>query len=77
MNFNPEETRLLLLAPGVGNVTIQRLEQVGIHSLAQLRTTGVEQALLRVEQSLGCKAWARRRCRPLMQALHAAMEQRP
>lgn len=51
----------MLAVPGVGPAVIQRLESVGIHSLAELAQLGADLAVMRVCQSLGTKAWENRR----------------
>lgn len=51
----------MLTVPGVGPAVIQRLESIGIHSLAELAQLGADQAVKRVCQQLGTRAWENRR----------------
>jgi hypothetical protein len=66
--FPERERRLMLAEPGIGPLVLDRLEREGIHSLAQLRETGVAQAVLAVCTSVGSIAFANRR-RALERAL--------
>jgi hypothetical protein len=70
MSFDGHERRLLLATPRIGPIVIERLEAVGIDSIARLRQQGVEQAVILVCTSLGTVAWANRR-RALRDALQA------
>lgn len=58
----------LLRMPGIGPQVIDRLREVGIDSLSQLRAIGVERAMLAVCERTGQIAHANRR-RPLERAL--------
>ena len=71
VSFERHEHRLLLATPRIGPMVIERLEAVGIDSLARLREQGVERAVALVCASLGSVAWANRR-RALAQALATA-----
>lgn len=66
--FADHERRLLLAEPGIGPQVVQRLEGAGIHSLAQLRESGVPRAVMAVCSSVGSIGWANRR-RPLERVL--------
>lgn len=68
--FSDAERRRLLTAPGVGPAVIERLEAVGIHTLAHLQTLGGEQAARRVGEHLQQPGWANRG-RVLQRALAA------
>lgn len=68
MAFERSERCLLLSSRGIGPTVVQRLEQVGIDSLAKLRDAGVEAASEAVCSMLGSVAWGNRR-RALMAAL--------
>lgn len=73
MSFPPTERDVLLATPGLGPVTIRRLEEAGFDSLAALHRFGVASAVALVCQQLGT-GWANRR-RPLIRALEAAHQQ--
>ena len=68
--FAPDERALLLATPGIGPGVIQRLEETGIHSFAQIHELGVQGAVRHVCEHLGTMAWANRQ-RALSKALAA------
>lgn len=72
MSFPAHERRLLTAAPRIGPAVVQRLEQVGLNSLAELRALGVDAAVERICCSLGSSAWQNRR-----RALQRALESQP
>ena len=51
----------LLAQPGIGPSVLERLREVGIHSLGHLRQVGVDEAVLAVCERTGQIAWANRR----------------
>jgi hypothetical protein len=61
MAFEDSERSLPLSSRGMGPLVVQRLEQVGIDSLAKLREAGVEAASDAVCDMLGSVAWGNRR----------------
>ncbi|MEK8052730.1 hypothetical protein AACH10_20940 [Ideonella sp. DXS22W] len=73
MPFTVEERNLLIATPRLGPAVVQRLEQVGLDSLAKLRASGVDAAVARVCQAVGSGAWANRR-RALRVALASLAE---
>jgi hypothetical protein len=68
MAFEHNERSLLLSSRGIGPLVVQRLEQVGIDSLAKLREAGAGAASDAVCGMLGSVAWGNRR-RALVDAL--------
>lgn len=66
--FAPHERARLLKATGIGPGVIQRLEEAGIHSFAQIQKLGVQGTVLQVYQRLGTQALANRQ-RALSKAL--------
>lgn len=68
--FAPDERAILLATPGIGPGVIQRLEEAGIHSFAQIHELGVQGAVRHVCRHLGTMAWANRQ-RALRKALAA------
>lgn len=54
--------------PGIGGSVVQRLEEAGFASLAQMRSAGVPEVVARVCLIVGDRAWHNRR-RPLERAL--------
>jgi hypothetical protein len=62
------DRQLLLAVPRLGSEVIDRLQSVGIHSLADLRAVGVDRAVDLVCHAVGSKAWRNRRA-----ALHRAV----
>jgi predicted flap endonuclease-1-like 5' DNA nuclease len=58
--FSDAERRRLMTAPGIGPAVIERLEAVGIHTLAHLQALGGEQAARRVGEHLQKPGWANR-----------------
>lgn len=66
--FSPQERRLLLAEPRIGQRVVDRLEQAGLHSLAQMRGLGVARVLQLVCSNTSALAWANRR-RPLERAM--------
>ena len=69
--FTTDERRLLLSTPGIGPGVIDRLESVGITSLAQLDEVGADLASQRVCKMVGSIGWSNRRG-ALLRALQAA-----
>ena len=68
--FAPHERASLLKATGIGPGVIQRLEEAGIHSFAQIQELGVQGTVQQVHLRLGTKALANRQ-RALIKALAA------
>ncbi len=66
--FSEPERRFLIAEPRIGAQVVDRLEQVGIHSIGHLRQMGAAAAVLAVCDRLGTIAWANRR-----QALEQAL----
>lgn len=58
--FADAERRLLLNTPGIGPAVVERLEAVGITTLAQLQRLGGHEAAQRVCSHLGVPGWANR-----------------
>lgn len=75
MPFSSLDRQLLLTVPGVGPAVINRLESVGIHSLAELAVLGPDMAVMRVCHQLGTRAWENRR-KALTSALQLAAQRR-
>jgi hypothetical protein len=73
MAFTTRETSILLSTPGIGPKVIQRLQEVGLDSLRNLRETGVDSAVLRVCDVVGDIGWANRR-KPLRRAFQRLCE---
>lgn len=71
MRFNDEDRRRLLLASGVGPRVLDRIEEVGIASIDDLRQHGVAHVVDLVCHRIGTTAWANRRA-ALLRALDAA-----
>ncbi len=61
MAFSESERRVLLAAQRLGPRVIQRLEQIGVDSLAKLKAMGADAAVHRICEQLGSTAWANRR----------------
>ena len=57
MPFSREERTALLALKGVGPTVITRLEQMGIESLAELRTADVGDILAQASAALGSTCW--------------------
>lgn len=57
MPFSPEERTALLALKGVGPTVIARLEQMGIESLADLRTSNVSDILAQASAASGSTCW--------------------
>jgi len=57
MGFPAEERALLLSLKGVGPTVVDRLEQIGIDSLALLADTEVDAILRQVADMLGATCW--------------------
>jgi predicted RecB family nuclease len=57
MGFAAEERALLLSLKGVGPTVVDRLEQIGIDSLALLADTEVDAILRQVADMLGTTCW--------------------
>lgn len=70
--FNDQERYLLLTERGISHGVVQRLEDAGVHSMAQLRHQGVEAIVRRICDGLGSSAWTNRQ-RALERALHRAV----
>lgn len=66
--FPEHERRRLLAMPGIGELVICRLEQVGVHSVLDLRTRGIEALVEHICGLGGNPAWRNRR-RALARAL--------
>jgi hypothetical protein len=58
--FSAVDRRLLAAEPGIGNGVIARMEEVGFHSLAQLREAGSARVVDEVCRRLGSIAWRNR-----------------
>ena len=61
VRFSDAERQLLLLTPGVGPMVLERMEDVGINSVEQLRCEGVEAVVDLVCRRVGSTAWANRK----------------
>lgn len=59
--FAEVERCFLLAEPRIGQGVIERLEQVGVHSLAQLAALGPSAVVRRICEGQGTLAWANRR----------------
>ena len=70
MKFNERDRRQLLLTAGVGPRVLDRMEEIGIASIDDLRRQGVAQVVDQVCRRIGTSAWANRRS-ALMRALDA------
>lgn len=57
MQFTDEEKALLMNTKGVGATVIKRLEQIGIHSLAELSHYEVEEITKKVASMLHSTCW--------------------
>ena len=57
MGFPADERALLLSVKGVGPTVVDRLEQIGIDSLALLADTNVDAILQQVADMLGTTCW--------------------
>ncbi len=57
MPFSAQEKLALLALKGVGPTVIARLEQMGIHSLAELATSDVSDILAHASAALGSTCW--------------------
>lgn len=66
--FSDHERRVLLQAPRIGPIVLERLEAAGFSSLEQLRQAGAQAAVQRVCLLTGQIAWRNRR-RPLERVL--------
>jgi predicted RecB family nuclease len=71
MKFNDHDRRRLLLTTGVGPRVVDRMEEIGITSIDDLRRQGVANVVERVCRRMGTSAWANRRA-ALLRALDAA-----
>lgn len=58
--FSTHERQLLLVTAGIGPAVVERLEEAGIGTLAQLRALGGEEAARAVSRQLGAPGWANR-----------------
>lgn len=70
MKFSRHERLLLMATPGIGPMVVERLEQVGVGSLAALRVLGVDEVVDSICRATGSSAWQNRR-RALRRALDA------
>lgn len=71
--FPPDERGFLLTEPRIGQGVIERLEQVGVHSLAQLARLGTSTVIHRICEGQGTRAWANRH-RALERALQRSRQ---
>lgn len=71
MRFNDDDRRRLLLTAGVGPRVLDRMEEVGVASIDDLRHRGVANVVELVCRRIGTSAWANRRA-ALIRALDAA-----
>jgi predicted RecB family nuclease len=71
MKFNDQDRRRLLLTAGVGPRVLDRMEEIGVTSIDDLRRQGVANVVERVCRRMGTSAWANRRA-ALLRALDAA-----
>jgi predicted RecB family nuclease len=71
MKFNDHDRRRLLLSAGVGPRVLDRMEEIGVTSIDDLRRQGVANVVERVCRRMGTSAWANRRA-ALLRALDAA-----
>jgi hypothetical protein len=72
--FPAAERRVLLTAPGIGEIVVQRLEMAGFHSLQALREAGASVAAECVKRQVGSGAWLNRR-RALERVIGGVVEQ--
>jgi len=75
MKFNADDRRRLLLTAGVGPRVLDRMEEVGVASIADLRRAGVANVVELVCRRIGTSAWANRRA-ALIRALDAVADRR-
>ncbi|MEK8052863.1 hypothetical protein AACH10_21610 [Ideonella sp. DXS22W] len=71
--FPPSERGFLLAEPRIGQGVIERLEEVGVHSLAQLAALGPSVVVRRICEGQGSLAWSNRR-RALERALQRSRQ---
>lgn len=69
--FPAHERRYLCTWPGIGDLVVSRIEQVGVGSLRQLQQRGVDEVLDRICQAQGQTAWRNRR-KALLRALSSS-----
>jgi hypothetical protein len=74
--FTGTDRALLASAAGVGNRVIERLEQAGYHTLAQMKAAGAGKVVDAVCSLLGSTTWRNRR-RALERAMGRAASDRP
>lgn len=71
--FAPAERGFLMAEPRIGQGVIVRLEQAGVHSLAQLAALGPSVVVRRICEAQGTLAWSNRR-RALERALQRSRQ---
>jgi predicted RecB family nuclease len=71
VKFNDDDRRQLLLTAGVGPRVLDRMEEIGVTSIADLRRRGVPEVVELVCRRIGTSAWANRRA-ALIRALDSA-----
>ena len=59
--FSPNERRRLLMEPGIGPTTVERLERAGYRSIESLRRAGASHVVAVIAQSADAPGWANRR----------------
>lgn len=74
--FSPEERRLLLSLPRIGERVIERIEALGVASLQELHHRGIDRVVDSICREQGNLAWRNRR-RALVSALSAVAPQNP
>jgi hypothetical protein len=59
--FSPQDRKLMLATTGVGLCMVQRLEDAGFTSIAQMRALGAQRVVTAMCEFVGDDAWANRR----------------
>ena len=59
--FSPNERRQLLMEPGIGPTTVERLERAGYRSIESLRRAGANHIVAVIAQAADAPGWANRR----------------
>ncbi len=57
MRFRDDEKKILLAAPMVGATIIKRIEDLGIHDLAELAQADAAMLCQHIEANAGIKGW--------------------
>ena len=69
--FRDHDRRILLTERGIGPLVLERLQQMGLYSIDDIRVAGVETVLDRICLLLGGSGWANRK-RAFQRALDRA-----